>query len=640
MYLTELVLQGIRGFSAPRKLTIGPGFNVVLGAKGAGKTTIAEVLGTLLYPVSFDKATIRFQENPPSPNFRAGIGFHFQGDNYRKVADLSQGVVSLSRFNKQNSSFENLSQDQTKIHEFFTQDLKLPDSSVYRILFCSWPEEFPSNKASKNISMPGFQSDFQQNPEALKQEIQNLRKLREDALKIKQMQFDLDGCHKQIFEMVDVLKKSQAIQEQLDQCEKEISQIGNVAEMPPDLDSRCEKYEVARKKLNRELPQLQQSLNEMNEEMVFNQELPLQKDSNFLSGSVMLIVSVLTAVSTAGQDQVLNVPIQTFHIILGLLALMGLALVSYRLFYFFSSKDRSSHLSKEITKVEDKIKALERKFEIETTIVRNIMRALDVDTVDGLKSSLERLITAKDRKKELESRLQAERTKPQHQKAEKNLPIMKQKARSMEKELQLLSGAPLDADALDQQIWELEQQAQKSGIDITVSQEKPRENWLKEIPEDFIDKTGRDFFYDPAFKLIMVAANSFQFPAQDFVDKLVPPLDKNLSAFSFNNMSESHIDLAGTYSVHDQEAKSRIRFEQLETFKQDLAYFALKFTILQFVLQQNPVPLIFDSAFRSFDERIASAIAKSLKFLSEQTQIIMLTDQEYYAQTADHVQKL
>jgi len=245
------------------------------------------------------------------------------------------------------------------------------------------------------------------------------------------------------------------------------------------------------------------------------------------------------------------------------------------------------------------------------------------------------------KKNELEERLEIEESKPKMKKAQSQLSGMKERAKKMDHELQLLSATPLDLSSLEEQIQILERKAEQSGANLSQTKSSSGgEDWLKEIPDDFIEKIGREHFHHPFFKLIAIGAYAFNMNIQEFLGKLLPPLDKNLIAFSFKNFSQPHIDLDGTFSIHDLELKSRTRFEQLEVFKQDLVYFALKFTILQFLLRQNSFPLVFDSAFRSFDERIGSVLVKSLKFLSQQNQILFLTDQEFFAQTADHVQEL
>lgn len=638
MFLTELVLQGVRRFASPRKITFNKGLNVVLGGAGTGKSSIAAVIGQLLFTSTSPEVRAGLRTSPQGPS-RAGISFRHGEETFRKVEDFAQGVVSLSKLNAQNNTYAPMSQDLAAINAFFNDELKAPGWEIYRILYTTVLEEFPSAHASvvtPSISGRGQAQAFS-DPQALLREIQSLRKLHGDALKIKQLQFEIDGMHKAIFECQDVMKAADSISKKLEAIKQEASNLPPLPELPDDLEARAEAFEKAHKRLEHDIPQLEQEMRDLNEQVPFVTPTPPQQNMRMIGGVVFLVASIVAALVLPGKlqpaQQKVMMPILMF------LGIGGFGLSLFEVIMFVSKNDKLKTIERDVAKKQEKIKAMERKFEVETSVVRNILKALGCDSTAEMFSTLEKIKNAQSEIRAYSEQLAARRAKPEFQKAEQSLPEMKKKAAKFEQELQLLSATPLDPDVLADQIAELEEQARRAGAVVSGGAATGSDPH-RAVGEAFIEKIGRDLFASPTHRLVAVAAHALNLSLSDFIAKFTPPFDKNLMAFSFKNLSEPKIDLDGTFSVHDGEAKTRVRWEQLEVFKQDLVYFALKFTLLQFLLRERVFPVILDSALKGFDERIAPVLAKSMKFLSQQTQIILLTDQNLYAQAADAVENL
>ena len=643
MYLTELVLQGVRTFSQPRKLTFTQGFNVLVGNEAGGRATVCDVLLHLFYPhYQNEKLLNLFSSQPPQPACRAGVSFQHKESLFRNVMDFSQGVANLSRMN--NQSFENVSQDANQISEFLTKEMDVPRAEVYRSILLTEVKEFPSYHSTSqgplSISNPGAMTDSQQDPQALVRELEQLRKLQHDAQVIKEKQFEIDGLHKKVFEWTDIQKRAAELEGKLSTLQKSLKEIGDVPEIPDDLEARAEAYDKAKRKKENELPSITQEVFEIEDVLKYSQPQLPQSDSTFLLGIGLLVGSIIVAIATGSMDVIFGLPRGLFIKILLVVSLIGLVITAVRFFSFLSSKANYDNLQKDLKKGQEKIRNIERRFDVETSVVRSIMKALNVDSTNEMFANIGRIRKIQKEMKEIKTQLEAEQAKPGYQQAVKELPEAKKLAQKMEQELQLLSATPLNAEQISYQIAQLEAQAKSMGAAIPQQPTPGNSDSLGIAQDDFIQQIGHDFYHNPTHRLVAIAANALQIPMMDFAAKLIPPLDKNLHAFSFGNLGESKIDPDGTFSVQDQEIKSRVRFEQMEPFKQDLCYFAIKFTILQFFLREKPLPVLLDNPFQSFDERMVDVFAKAIQFLSQQSQVLLLTDREQYGQGAASVQSL
>jgi len=636
MFLTELVLQGVREFNAPKKLGFKPGLNVLLGGSSSERATLSKSILGLLYPSDPEAQKRAFESIAPSDACRAGISFSEKDQIFRKVVDFKQSVANLSRLNRETAAYESLFQDATQIQSFLMQDIKLCPEEIYRILLFSCDEEFPS-KNHVSISQSALRATpGTQSPEALKRELMSLRKLHDDAMKIKNLQYALDGLQKEIFEAQDILKRAEGLDEKLVASRKEQKELGTLPDLPDDLEARTDAFDHLAKKRDAEVPQMEQELQELREQKNMTQPLPLEKDSQFLMGCGFLVIGIIVAIMLPGREMIFGLSSKIAGFISMLLAGIGMAVGGIQFFKFLSDKEKFESLDREIRQKSEKLKTYVKKFEVETTIVRNIFKILSVDSTTEMFSLITRIREAMANIQSLEVQLDKEKSNPRYQKAAAMLPQMVEKSKGMERELQTLSATPLDPEHLEDQIRELERQAKASGVQVSFESGAGEQK----VSAEFVKQIGEEIFQNPTQRLIAVAAHGLRIARGEFLQKLKAPLDKNLAAFSFKNFGDSHIELDGTFSVVEGEGNTRVRYEQLEPFKQDLAYFALKFTLLQFLIRDFPVPLLFDSLFSNLDARVVPVIAKALKFLGQQTQILFLTDREEYAQAADHLIRL
>ena len=102
--LVELILYGIRQFQTMTRIPFGPGFNLLAGGVGTGKSTICELVVAMLFPRA--AAQCRPFRHPHAPE-RAQAVLTFDGENgarYRLARDFSKDRVTLAKLNPHGES--------------------------------------------------------------------------------------------------------------------------------------------------------------------------------------------------------------------------------------------------------------------------------------------------------------------------------------------------------------------------------------------------------------------------------------------------------------------------------------------------------------------------------------------------------
>src|SRR5688500_3008647 len=96
--ITEVVVQGVRRFGDVRRFTLGPGYNVIFGLGSSGKTTLYDVLMSLMFATPPDGEAASLASLLPQGKVacRAGMTLSLNGETWRVLKDYQQGAVTLS----------------------------------------------------------------------------------------------------------------------------------------------------------------------------------------------------------------------------------------------------------------------------------------------------------------------------------------------------------------------------------------------------------------------------------------------------------------------------------------------------------------------------------------------------------------
>src|SRR5262249_38787020 len=153
------------------------------------------------------------------------------------------------------------------------------------------------------------------------------------------------------------------------------------------------------------------------------------------AGTGILLTAICFGTMLVGRDELFQIPAKTAAVFAMILAGMGLYISGTRVFNFISFKEKNDTYARELKVKQEKLKTYTRKFEVETSVVRNLLKALDADGISEMFTQIHRLKENQKILGELQMQLDREKENPRYQKASAQLPEMQKKAKSMDKEL-------------------------------------------------------------------------------------------------------------------------------------------------------------------------------------------------------------
>src|SRR5437870_4179639 len=145
-YITEVVVQGIRRFADVRRFTLGPGYNVLFGLAASGKSTLSDVILSLLFARPAEGEGDSFRSMLPGGDkaCRAGLSLAVGGETFRVLKDFQAKAVTLSRFIAAEKRFELLASDPPRIQAWLSEKARLTVGPGYGRLFTLAKGDFPS----------------------------------------------------------------------------------------------------------------------------------------------------------------------------------------------------------------------------------------------------------------------------------------------------------------------------------------------------------------------------------------------------------------------------------------------------------------------------------------------------------------
>jgi energy-coupling factor transporter ATP-binding protein EcfA2 len=369
MLLLAIDLYGIEPFHKPTRIPIKPGLNLVIGANGAGKTTIRRVLSSLL--LGHDLKGVRFVENQP-----AQAAVILQGKDrgtYRITADYQKGIFNLSKLDPSGQKTL-LEKDRKKIIAWVCEQAGGMQEGDLYALFLIDRLQFPSAASQGNGSGPhrpellsGTATSTYQEEES-RQEILPPELRVEKQKQIREIQQKLDEMAKveeELLNVRDQVTQSKRRVNQLRDLDLEATQIqeadtkkyaafAGIETVRPDL---IKQYESAAQNKQTESTQLEEQKEEIQADLANIGETDLFQDQKLRIGLVVTVCSFLLPLFVTLQG-----PFRYLFPI-GVLSGIGLSLFAY--LQLTGRATARKALEKKLAGVNEKSHSLQRKFDKE-----------------------------------------------------------------------------------------------------------------------------------------------------------------------------------------------------------------------------------------------------------------------------------
>ncbi|MCL4479511.1 MAG: AAA family ATPase [Deltaproteobacteria bacterium] len=657
MIIKEFVLQGIKKFKEPIKFQLHNGFNVFWGNNEKGKTTIADALFLILTCTSDNERRLKLKSYD-SADSRLGIIFAEGPDTYRMLMDIVSGAMLLSKYNRNTEKYDAISKDERDIKDFFKREMLFKPLDEYNSLFHVNPytllnpyttddalapaaatdpvryDSFTLNDIGKSGSEqlgdfePTSYSEtqtMQQNNMSKEEILSQIKKLEAELSSASNISANEDRIQQFESQLSDVQEKLKAIKSaeaELRSMERGIEENKKFAELPEDIGQKIEDYIQLENKVKKDIGNIDRQKNQYTAMNVTMQ--PFYKGKLFIAGGAVVGLFVLTPVILSF---VLDAS-WTGYLSIGIFA--GFVMMGYALWNDSVKRSVVNMEKDRLSELEKRLQELNKKYEIESSVIKSIVKSLNLESVTALKENIKSykaVLVQYKRVKEKYDNMLSEYSEASLQSQEEKI---KSEISSIQEQVRISGGAGIDPYAISQQINDLK--AGLASFEGSPSQKKERvifeEKPVK--PPDRAVKTSMPLY----IKNIEIISQLTDEPPERITAIAVSKASSYLNKLTNNYFQEIAFKEGKMISVDNKGRE--IDFEQLSDSSKLKALFAVFLSITDIAADKWQWPVIMDEPFMLFDDNNRSTIYDILKSFSKQTQLMLFTSDNKAKPMADN----
>jgi hypothetical protein len=581
LQLTELLFQKVKDLGPQGQLALRPGYVAIVSKAAA----LRAALVAPLFPGPDDQRKLVDGSGPT----RVGVGMlGGDGTPYRVLRELG-GARTLQRFDAQTQKFANVTEDQLEIDSFLRVECGLPAADAYTGFFVLEVNELPSLRG-KAAAAAGDAYVDQARVKALRDELEVTRKF--------------EGTQDRLFKVQQRLLELRQLDDQVKAAEAELAEVeaelGRSPWTPEEMADLAERASHAKDDLKKRDEALAELVSKRQRALraVPPPPDPFLRNPWFGGGIAAGIVLDLLAV-------VLRRPY------IALFGLVPFATALVAVLRFLHDDEADKDAASWVKDLKDREDAVKRAWDEKQAPLRAALRSSGADSPGDL---LE-LFKAREA---VGLRRDAARVKVEQVRAHPELPKV-----------------AIEVPILESEKAKLEDTVQKMGFSRAVA----------EIEADLRHAMGlsdsRKVVLPDAEvpkNLIARAAELMNLAPEELWDQMGGRLSAYLTALTDKRVVVATPDAAGLLVPAAADGRSG-PYLSLPLPLRDLVYAALRLTLLEKVAAYKRVPVVVDDAFATLEAPKRALVAKMLKGISSQTQIIHRSVEPPPAATADLVLK-
>jgi len=578
--LTELLYQRVKDLGAQGQIALRPGYVAVVSRAAS----LRSALVAALFPAPDDLRRLVDGEGPT----RVGLGLvSGDGTPYRLLRELG-GARQLQKFDAAGKKFSTLSQDNLEIESFLRVECGLPPADHYFSFFVLESNELPSSRA-RGVAGPDAVVDNAK-VQALKQEL-------EQTKRYEGVQDRLFKVQQRLHELGELARRFRDAQDRLNTIQAELARSPWTPEQMKELTARAGRAKEDLKRRDDALSELaykrQRAI----------QTTPPPADS--LWGNLWFVGGLLLGIGIDAIAVWLRNPQIAFA---GLVPFFA-ALVA--LLRWIQVDEADKEAATYIKDLKEREQAVHRLYNEEQALLKNAMKAAHVDSASDLVQLFQ------EREKVILSREQARseveelRKHPDLARVPIETPLLDEEKKKLE--------AEVSAQGFARPIGEIEVDL-RHAMGLGGSRRGGTMVAEPDVPQNLVDK----------------AAELLNLSADEVWDAIGQRLSAYLSALTDKRIVSGTTDEKRHWVLSNADGRGG-PYHGLPPQLKDLAYAALRLALLERVAAYKRLPVVVDDAFSALEPDKRALIAKMLKGIAAQTQIIHRTPEEPPQGTADLV---
>jgi DNA repair exonuclease SbcCD ATPase subunit len=627
MFLVELVMQGVRGFQQLVRLRFQGGFNFIAAGSEAGKTTAADAVVRLLFPVN-DAARMETLVSRAVPDASRGALVVYCDDSayYRVIQDFSKRAVNLSQFNPSTKEFTLLRKDWESTAQFFADQLPGVSEEDYSRLFVfrrdscagSAGPAHPAAAAAHPRASAG--KTAAQDPK-LKELHETLRKAEEAA----DAEYKADAARIRLSEIGKKLERISEADKNIADLEAHLADLKACENLPENLSEMISNHE-------NEQSQKMVKLNDVDKDI---EGLTAQRDSLppanlmveklFIAGVAVVALSLVAGLFILSDEQSYFFPIGIF----GGVLLMGGG-------WYNSSRMNAQRreVQKEIDGLVKERADIEKKFQEGGATIMKFMKATGSSSAGELKDKADNYRHYHELMQNLREQQGHALSDQSQEQLQEEYGKQREEVAALEKEAKELSRYAVDTYSIRQEIDRLQGEASNAGsADFGFGGADAGAGFSAPAP---VVHAG------PGLNVLAEIAVASRLSGIE-METLVPAVEsaaqRNLSTVSAGRYVKIEVGPDGQPLLHDKTG-AKHGYGDLSHSTRDMACFCLRAGLVEAIAGKRRLPFVLDDPFTGLDPVRQQAACNVLRVLGTKTQVILFTSSAALKAPADFYAEL
>ncbi len=616
MFLVELVMQGVRGIRELSRLRFQGGFNFIAAGNESGKTSSADTIVRLLFPISDPAVTAGLlSKYTPDASRAALVAFSDDGAYYRVIEDFSKCAVNLSKYNPETKDFSLLYKDWDNTIQFMGSLTAGITEEEFTKLFILRRDHYNGlrgrsvNRAITASVRPVVTKPAQRNSTApLEARIAERREALRKAEEAADADYRAHAAKLKLEELRKKLDSLEEIQARREDLQSQFAALKGCETLPENLNDLIKEHEMRQGQKMAETDKLTQEIEGLQNQL---DEMPVY---SLLSDKLFLVGALAGAASLAiGLFLPTLIPAEYFPI--GILFSLFLIAIAW---YNGSRKNAQRKLIvNEVKILEADLSGTEKSFEQGGAAILECMKATGSSTTSELEDkagnyryflSLQEDLTGQ------RERILGDATREELQTRYEQ---MQQEVMDLEKNAAALANDAVDAYSLRQDIERLE-------TELAVATGAPERGAGPELSEDVMVIAPPAAAHAGILAELATASRIGGIEMDTLIAAVEAAAQRNLAAITGGRYVRVEAGHEGSPVVHAKD-DSVVHFEDLSHGTRDVIYFCLRTGLIEALAGKRRLPFILDDPLAGFDPVRQQAACQVLRALGAKTQVVLYT---------------
>ena len=565
MQLTELLWHKVKDLPGQGQLSLKPGYVAIVSK--APSLRVAMVAA--ICPAPDDQKRLMDGAGPT----RVGLGLtSVDGSPYRLLRELG-GTRQLLRFDAGAGKYAPVTEDQLEIDSFLRVECGMPPSDAYTGFFILEVNELPSLRGKAAAAASDAYVD-QPRVKALKEELELTRKF--------------EGMQDRLFKVAQRLHDLHLLAEKLKEAEADVAAVQAELGRSPWTKEQMKELTVKASRSKEDLKKRDDALKEIDRKRQYVSQNVPATPAPFLTSpwfyGGLLGGALLDALAVLAK--------RPFIALAGLLPFLSALIAALR---WIEADEADKQVTTLIKELKDREAAVRRVYDEEQAPLKAALKAAKSDSAEDLLTVFRERELVVQRRETAQARLDKLKLEPELSRLAVEIPLLESEKAKPEEQVQ--------QTGFSRAVGDIESDI-KHAMGITAST-KSAAVPEAEVPGQYI---GR-------------AAELLSLSSDELWAQMQPRLTAYLTALTDRRVASATRDSAGLLSLAAADGRTG-PYTSLPAPLRDLVYVALRLTLLERVGGYKRLPIVVDDAFGTVDPAKRALIAKMLKGISTQTQVL------------------